>query len=244
MIDPHVLLGYPIEFKKLCLVYPPKVKDVVANNSYAIYARLLTYSQEEIEDEYVKAKMDVALALNPFEYILNNAYHNSQFKDMVEQAFQFFIHEPILMMFEEKTILIGNITDVKSLHDLRVLREEDYFDFQNTIRQVCGEHQVAPYDPNLHPRIKAMKAKARYRDAIKRKNGVGLNLSSSLVAICLMNTGINLLNIGELTYASVSMLIRMYQQKEKYNIDIDSLLSGADSKKIKPEYWLQNLDDK
>lgn len=89
-----------------------------------------------------------------------------------------------------------------------------------------------------------MKAKARYRDAIKRKNGVGLNLSSSLVAICLMNTGINLLNIGELTYASVSMLIRMYQQKEKYNIDIDSLLSGADSKKIKPEYWLQNLDDK
>jgi hypothetical protein len=33
-----------------------------------------------------------------------------------------------------------------------------------------------------------------------------------------------------------------YQGKEKYQLDVDSLLAGADSKKIKPEYWIRNLD--
>jgi hypothetical protein len=31
--------------------------------------------------------------------------------------------------------------------------------------------------------------------------------------------------------------------KEKYEIDIDSLLAGADSKKIKPKYWIRNSEE-
>ena len=244
MTNPKFLLGYPIEFKQLCLVYPPKVKDVVATDDYAVYARLLTYSQEEIEDEYVKANMDLSLVLTPFEYLLNNAYHNEKFKVLVERAFEFFIHEPILFLYEQKTILIGDIKENTSISSLRFLKEEDFFDFQNLIRVACGDRMVEPYDPNIHPRIKEMKAKARYRDAVKRKKGLGLNLTSTLVAICLMNVGISLLNIGELTYVSVLTLMQMYQQKERYEIDIDSLMAGADSKKVKPKYWIQNLDEK
>ena len=51
MIDANFMLGYPREFKNICLIYPPKVKDVVANKQYAYYAKFLTLSQEEIEDE-------------------------------------------------------------------------------------------------------------------------------------------------------------------------------------------------
>ena len=58
-----------------------------------------------------------------------------------------------------------------------------------------------------------------------------------------MNIGINLLNIGELSYAALPILISTYQEKEKYELDIRSLLAGADSKKVKPKYWLRNLDD-
>jgi hypothetical protein len=39
------------------------------------------------------------------------------------------------------------------------------------------------------------------------------------------------------------ILTSMYQGKEKYELDIDSLLAGADSKKVKPKYWIKNLDD-
>ena len=38
-------------------------------------------------------------------------------------------------------------------------------------------------------------------------------------------------------------LMRQYQEKEKYQTDIDSLLAGADSKKVKPKYWIRNIND-
>jgi hypothetical protein len=43
-----------------------------------------------------------------------------------------------------------------------------------------------------------------------------------------------------MSYASVGELIRVMQNKEKYDIDIRSLLAGADSKKVKPKYWIRN----
>ena len=111
MINTCFILGYPAEFKNLCLIYPPKVKDVVANKNYSIYMRILTFSQEEIEDEYAKANLDMKDLLTPFEYILNNAYNNKQFKVLLEQAFLFFIHEPITCLYETKQILIGDLKE-------------------------------------------------------------------------------------------------------------------------------------
>lgn len=55
-----------------------------------------------------------------------------------------------------------------------------------------------------------------------------------------MNMGINPLNIGELSYSAVKSLIAMYQQQEEYKMDIDTLLAGGDSKKIKPKYWIRD----
>ena len=34
MSDAAFILGFPVEFKQLCLVYPPKVKEVVSNSKY------------------------------------------------------------------------------------------------------------------------------------------------------------------------------------------------------------------
>ena len=236
-------LGYPAEFKKLCLVYPAKVKDVVGNPAFGIYSKLLTISQEEIEDEYVEAGLDLKDLLNPLEYVLNNAFNNKAFEALAKTAFEFFIHEPVVFLYEQKQILIGDVTQVKKVTDIRLLGEDDYFDFQNLVRESLGGKPIEPPNPLEHPKIKAMKAKARYRDKVKAKSKNALTLESSLASICCMNFGLNPLNIGELSYAAVPLLIGHYQEKEKYELDIDSLLAGADSKKVKPKYWIKNLDD-
>ena len=57
-----------------------------------------------------------------------------------------------------------------------------------------------------------------------------------------MGIGITPLNIGELSYASIGVIMNMMQDKEKYDIDIRSLLARASSKKVKPKYWIRNLD--
>lgn len=243
MINTGFLLGYPVDFKHICMVYPPKVKDVTTNQNYNIYSRLLTLSQEEIEDEYVKAQLDLKELLSPFEYILNNAYNSPQFKRLLEQAFFLFTHETIMILFEQKEIVIGDIKEVKSVNELRILKEEDYFDFQNLIREAIGGKMISPPNPNEDPRVKAIKAKARYRDYLKAKQGKGLNLKTILSSICCMGLGLNPLNIGELSYAAIPALIATYQEKEKYELDVDSLLAGADAKKVKPKYWIRNLDE-
>ena len=85
----------------------------------------------------------------------------------------------------------------------------------------------------------AMKAKARLRDRVKAKQK-GISLATTLVAICCMNLGLNPLNIGEISYASVFALMNMMQQKEKYEIDVQSMLAGA--KDVKLKYWIRDFD--
>ena len=235
-------LGYPVEFKNLCLVYPPKIKDVVGNPKYHQFSRMLTLTQEEIEDEFVQSGIDLSNLLTPFEYILNNAYNHKDFNELLKEAFMLFTKEPVAFLFEQKQILIGDIKDVDSVSKLRLLKEEDYFDFQNLIRVACGTMVAEPPNPNEDPRVKAIKAKARYRDKIKAKSKNALQMKTILSSICCMGIGLTPLNIGELSYAAIS-LIHTYQEKEKYELDIQSLLAGADSKKIKPKYWIRNLDD-
>lgn len=236
-------IGLPVEFKNLCLVYPPKVKDVVHNKYYATFQKMLTFSQEEIEDEYMKNGTDVKDVLTPFEYILNSAFHNKQFELLMKKAFEFFIHEPITPLYEQKMIIIGDIKEAKGVESLRILREEDYFMFQNFVRLSTGVAAIDPPDPNEHPRIREMKAKARYRDRVKAQSGKGLNMKTLLAVICCMNLGLNPLNIGELSYAAIPTLLAYYQEKEKYELDVDTLLAGADSKKVHPKYWIRNLED-
>lgn len=230
-------------YKNICYVYPPQVKDIVGNKLNSIFVTMLTITQEEIEDEFVKNNVDLTHLLTPFEYLLANAYKDAKFKSLLEQAFMFFVREPVTLLYEQKEIIIGDIKDIKTLQDVRILKEEDFFDFQNLIRDSMGYPSVERPREDEDPRVKAIKAKARYRDKLKAKQGKGLNLKSMLSSICCMGFGLNPLNIGELSYAAVPELLARYQEKEKYELDVDSLLAGADSKKVKPKYWIRNLDN-
>ena len=72
-MNEQFFLGYPVEFKNICLVYPPKIKEIISNSKYGMYNKLLTFSQEEIEDEFVAKGWDLKGLLTPFEFLLNNA---------------------------------------------------------------------------------------------------------------------------------------------------------------------------
>lgn len=246
MIDERVFLGFPKNFDNLCKIYPPKIKDVIGNDKFPLYKRILTLSQEEIEDEFTEKGLDLANMLSPFETLFTNAYNNEEMRQLTNDAFFFFIHEPIMLLYEQKKIIIGDIEKVlkkiEKIDDLKIIDDSNFFNFQNEVRAMLGEKKIDPPNPNEDSRLKRMKAKARYRDRVKAKSGKGLQLGSSLASLCCMGFGLNPLSLGELSYASVPILIRYYQEKEKYQLDVDSLLAGADAKKVKPKYWVRNID--
>lgn len=252
MNNPAVFIKEPLTFKNKIKVYPPSVREVVSEPRFGQYLKILTLSQEDIQDEYNNNKTKTGESLpTPFEFLLINCYHNAEFRAIAVKAFEFFIHQSINFFFEQKMLVVGNleevVTKIDKIEDLITINEEEYFDFQNMIREACGEKRhkpPEPLNPNEDPYVAEMKARARLRDKRKEKSNSsgGISIQTCLVAICCMGIGITPLNIGEMSYAAIGPIMKMSQEKEKYDIDIRSLLAGADSKKIKPKYWIRNSE--
>ena len=247
-------LKIPQKFQTICTIYPPTVNDALREETKQLI-NLLTISQEEIEDYFADKVDNKGQPINPpdpFTYLLMNAQYNSEFKQKVIDSFQLYIHEPVTIFTDQGIIVVGDlqkevfkIQSIESIMDnLRIINKDNFFEFQNALRRACGDKELERPNPNENPRIKQMKAKARYRDRIKAKKGIGITFEETLVSICCMGIGLNPLNIGEISYAASKKLVEKYQQKEKYDIDIRSLLAGADSKKIKVQYWMNKNNDK
>ena len=245
----EAFLGLPQKFKNLCTIYPPTINDMLKEETKGL-ANILTITQEEIEDLFVDKVDQQGNPIVPptvLEYFLINSMYNKVFEKQFIKSFELFLHEPVSLLYELQSIIIGDLKKetlrVKNPADYRILNKDNFFDFQNAIRSALGEKPVEPPRENEDPRIKRMKAKARYRDRIKAKKGIGITFEETLVSICCMGIGLNPLNIGEISYAATKQLVEKYQQKEKYELDIRSLLAGADSKKIKPKYWMNKNDN-
>ena len=252
MLDPVILIGEPLNYKDKLKIYPPTVKQVVTNPNFGVFYKLLTITQDDIRDE-LKDKLGEGEKMpTPFEYLILNSQYVKGFSAILRGAFEFFCKTDIGFLFEEKKIIIGNVEGlvqtITDVNEIKYLTAEEFFDFQNTVRQACGDKSEKPPEsenPNEDPRIRRIKDLARKRDKIKAKQNSkdGISLSICLVAICCMGIGITPLNIGEMSYASVGEIMKVMQEKEKYDIDIRSLLAGADSKKVKPKYWIRNTND-
>ena len=69
MIDSNAFLGLPINFKSICKVYPPKVREILNEENYPVYRKLFLMSQEEIEDEFAENKLSMDNVPDPMNYL-------------------------------------------------------------------------------------------------------------------------------------------------------------------------------
>ena len=240
MINENFLLGFPDKYKDICKIYPPTVNEVIGLDDFEVYRASLTLSQEEIDDAYVYDNVDYIPT--PFEYLLITYHQEWDIREQILDGFEFFLKEPVSILPELEIILIGkaeeDIDPDVDFENPRVLDKTNYFDFQNIVRQSLGMEKVEKPILDEDPRIKRIKRLGRMRERVKAKRQKQ-TLGGLLSAICCMGIGLNPLNIGEISYASVGYLIETYQNKEAYDIDIRCLLAGADSKKVKPKYWIK-----
>ena len=239
MLDPAILLGEPLVFMGKLKIYPPTVKEVATNQNYGVFYKTLTISYDEVQDELKNRLKEGQVCPQPFEYLMACAQHVNGFSTIIESSFLLFCHAQVRFNFNEAAMVLTTSDGEFSLTG------EFFFEFQNMVRRSCGDKILEkPEQPNPDedPRITEIKRRARERDKLKarRASKDGISLETCLVAICCMGIGLTPLNIGEMSYASIGELIRVMQNKEKYDIDIRSLLAGADSKKVKPKYWIRN----
>ena len=245
MINERIFLGFPIKFKDVCQIYPPTVNDVCGDDDFAFCQILFTITQEDLEDAYVEE--NVPSIPTPFQYLLMNYHQDEPAREKILYGFQKLLKEPVTIVPELEVIIIGKneeeLDPNVDLENPRTLDKDNFFDFQNMVRTSLGSSPVEKPVENEDPRVKRYKAKIRKNDRIIAKKKRGTNFGTLIAAICCMGIGLTPLNIGEISYACVPWIIGMSQQKEEYDIDIRALLAGADKKKVKPKYWIKDLNE-
>lgn len=118
-------------------------------------------TQDDLRDEYGKAEQEgnTLYIPTPLEYLLVNAYHSDEMYQLIVRGIEFFIHENVTILPDAKMIVIGNLeeelskleklnfNEEKIEDNLRIINEDNYFDFQNTIRESIGQKiESAPED--------------------------------------------------------------------------------------------------
>ena len=242
-----LFIGEPIRFENKLSIYPPTVGDIVSNDLVLKGYYLFTQSQEDIIDLLNKQK-DKKLDQypTPLEFLLANAYNSKEFSKIATNFLNFILREQSTFVYENKMIVVGSLEEVNSitsLKDLRSINSDNFFDFQNVIRTVFGNKKIEPYKEE-DPLVAKIKAKARERErrvaAQKQNHNVLVN---SILSVCFMDCGVTPFNVKDLPYCALNQLIKTYQIKEKYEKDVALIIGGADPKKVKPKYWLKEINE-
>ena len=247
MVSERILMGFPLPFGRICEVYPPTLNDVLGKRNFPLYSRLLTLSQEDIWDDLAEKEGEIPKgAPTPFSRLMEGARNSKELKNRIEEAFEFFCKESVQVRTDGEIIVFTDgIEEIKTIEQIRVITEENYFSFQNLIREVTGkEHLEAPVEDE-HPRVALIKAKARARDRLieKKGNQSSISLSEMLVALSCMNVGFTLLKEhGEMSYLAILELFKTAQRRERYQNDMLLISGGADAKKIRPKDWVRNTN--
>ena len=241
-----IFIGEPIHFVKDIKIYPAKVKDILANPKYGQYVALLTMSQEDIWDMIAEKEAKEGYipkeCPTPFQLLLSRCQSTPLMQGLVEEAFYFFIHENVRVLPDSGLVLVTDgLEDVKEVESLRYIDEEQFFSFQNKIREAIGDDPKEPPIADENPRVALIKAKGRRRERLVKKKGnaSSIPLESMLSAVCCMQLGLSPLNIGEVSYPAIQALFPMARRREKYKSDVQFVTGGAvDTKKFKLKDWI------
>lgn len=238
-------IGAPILLEDACLIKPKTVLDKIKlGDKYNSYLGLLTLSSGDIEDILLKkigVDMKELAPITPFEYLLLSADNSETFFMELKEAFSTFIQEEVHIIPKAGIIIVGDF------QNQQIISKENFPRFQEIIRiqNHLDMPEEIPENENYMQRKFRLKRKmlkeAKANQAKKdEKSPDFIDLMSSL---CVMNIGITWNNIKDLPIYTFYELLGRNQKKEKYELDINSLLAGADKKKVKLEYWITKSEN-
>ena len=235
LIDENQLgFGIPIDFNGICWIYPLTIREIlnISQEQFQKYLSLLTITKDDI-NKITNNEFDGSV----FKYLLFQSYYSDTFLMDLKKAFSTFIKEEITFSFETEEIIIG-----KDFKEKRVIKEDNFEDFQNIIRRQNCLKEVKPIPKNENPMQKKFRIARERREAAKARtleaNGEKITFFESVENLICYNIGYNFSNILDLTYFQFNTLLEKATNKYNYEMDMQMIAAGADPKKIKPKIWL------
>ena len=242
-------LGAAIQLSDVCMVYPLTVKEVMGLGriKYNSYLNLLTMTESDIEFYFEQKIQENPNLQKPdyngvFDYLMRSCENDSTFLMDLQKAFSTFIREQVQILPDMNMVVVGKP------NKKRIINEKLFFDFQNILRLQNREPLEEPIPENENPMQRKFRLRrAALKDAKKRQkknpDDSAPEFYELMSSLCCFNVGVTPFNVGDLTLFAFYELLSRSEEKEKFESDCAALRAGADSKKIKPKYWIRSLKE-
>jgi len=228
-----LLAGIPFEINGI-LISPLTLKEIVSFG-YLKYQLYLRYFVENIDD-YFNNIPDEYKQLNGFDLFINS---NQEILDDFTEAIKFFFNE------KDLKVLSGDMQTIVFSNNKLIYRDSwiEYCKIIN-LQNCVNKKQEDDYNPKSKKAQeiadKLRKAKEKI-NKIKSKNNEQLDFSDLISCLATNGNNLNLLNIFNLTMYQFNDQFKRMQMFEEYDINIRSLLAGADKDKIDLKHWISKI---
>ncbi len=230
-----LLAGLPITMSdNSCSVFPALLRDIaeIGTSTFFQYLNLLTLNSEDISSM-------VNLKIKPFDFLFYNATQNDSFKTTFLDSLKFFIREEFLMVDEQGILIIGDFAEG------RILSSQNFEEFQTIIKaQNFLEEDIVKYtgEDEIARKIKERVKKGQEKiEKLKNKREENAIQFSDIVASLTINSSLNIVDIWNISYYTLNDQFKRMRYLEEYNTGLQSIMAGADPKKIKLKDWIRSI---
>lgn len=235
-------VGIPTQIDNICKVYPVTLREIaqIGVKNFYSYLNLFTLEKEDI-DEFLR-QQGIEEDITPFQFTLINASSDEQYLQNLQEAFKFFLHEDkITVLADNEAIVLGELTENRLLMEGNFNVICNVISKQNVTQRVSDEEKMNnPSDARAAQIIKKLKEGRRIRE--KKNSNSNLSFVDLVASLAAKGNGLNALNVWDLTYYAFNDQFKRMQMIEEYESARQSILAGADPKKVKLEYWMRPIE--
>ena len=239
-IQSKAFFNYSYAFSSVCIVYPLTIGEIIGMGQvkYSSYLSILTMDEFDITQNAKRKGIELDPSqIIPLKFLIDSAKRDYTFLLELKNAFRTFIREEVIVLFDEYIIAIGDITEK------RFITLNNFGEFQNIVRVQNKKAVKEDPPPNESPLRRKFRLKAEYRDAIKRnqKNDDpdAPDFLALMSSFCCYKGGLTPEELKNYTFFAFKEELERHQLRDKYSLDIKSILAGADPKKVKPKPWIK-----
>lgn len=228
-----MLAGLPIEMSdSTCLIYPKTLKQIalMGVEKYFRHLNILIINKHDVE------KMTKISDLEPFDFIIMNSIYYEDFKNEIVESIKFFVEDDVLFIEEMESFVIGKF------EDSRFLDKNNFKEFQNILKNqhFLDEKNKSTGENEIAKEIKKKIAKGREKIARIKGNTDTIELVD-LVGSLTINTSLDIDRIWNISYYAFNDQFKRMRFLEQYDTSLQSIMAGADPKKIKLEDWIKSI---
>lgn len=229
-----LLAGLPIPMSdSTCFIYPSTLKNIaqLGVETYFKYINLCTITKSDIE------KITKEKDLEPFDFIFINCAFKEEFKNEFVEALKFFTKENVLFLKEIESFSIG------PFEESRLLTRDNFKEFQSIIySQNFFDGPVKSNGENESARLIKQKLEKSRSKIAKIKNTYSEQIElADLISALAVKSSLNIFEIWNISYYTFNEQFKRMRLLEQYDTGLQSIMAGADPKKVKLEDWIKKI---